>query len=262
MNNDYAAQAARHTRRVLELSSQYLRGHSEAACETLETLWAQTQTYYDNRCDAYAGVLAAHAHTLALWHVNEAYNPEKAISLASLAAERYTEYQQSDTVRAQSEDERRTLQLYLWQTQLICAYAHSMRDNMFDALEWLQKIPAERGGAVYFALLGTVQFSVLRDYHYDPYFPSALALFQLMDQNLPSSVRHVYEEDILRSAYGFYTLYYTHGVKNSQYPVPHDPLYALHLLRRVQPVLSDEQQKTWLQETIDTLQSAIEHGGV
>lgn len=262
MENTYAVQATQHARRVFDLSSQYLRNRSEAACETLDQLLTLTQTYYDNKCDAYAGVLAIHAHMLALWHVNEAYNPEKAMALASLAAERYEEHLQSDTVRAQSEAEHQTMQQYLWQTQLICAYAHSMRDNMFDALEWLQKIPDGRGGAVYLALLGTVQFSLLRDYHYDPYFPSALALFQLMDQNLQPSVRYVFEEDILRSAYGYYTLYYTHGVENPQYPVPHDPQYALYLLRRVQPVLTDEQQKTWLQETIDTLQGAIEHGGV
>lgn len=262
MENTYAAQAAQHARRVLDLSSQYLRNRSETACETLDTLLALTQTYYDNRCDAYAGVLAIHAHMLALWHVNEAYNPEKAVALASLAAERFEEHLQSDALRAQPEAERQTMQQYLWHAQLICAYAHSMQNNLFDALEWLQKIPEGRGGSIYLALLGTVQFSLLCDQHYDPYFPSALGLFQLMDQNLPQSVRYVFEEDILRSAYGYYTLYYTHGVENPQYPVPHDPQYALYLLRRVQQVLTDEQQKAWMQETIDTLLAAIEHGGV
>lgn len=257
MNSDYAAQAAQHARRVMELASAYFRTWSEAASEALVDLYPQTSAYRENGCAGYEGVLAIHAHILALRYVNEAYNPSKAFAFSRLAEQCYRDYLQSDALRTRPSAERETAQRYLEHVWLLCAYVDYVQDNLPGAGDWLMKIPLERVGVSGVALLACVQFRMLCEEGRDAFFQTAFALFQKMDEWFQAPVPYLFEEDILRTAYGFYEMYYTHGVVNPQLAVPYDPARAAAMLRRAEALLTDAQQKAWMRQMA---QQAAERG--
>lgn len=242
------AQAQQHTRRVTDLAGQYLSSHSEAVAEALEGLYSKTMEYYQQRCDGYAGVLATHAHMLALWNVNEHFRPGDAYVYARVAQDCYKEFlddARNNTVQAQE-----SIKVHLRNVWLICAYIEYNNENMHGALDWMRNVQ-EGAGVADLALTATIFFRLTMDEGMDG-FMNAFNMFKMMDQAFTEPLPQPFEEDILRTAYGFYELYYTHSVCDEQESVPYNPALAVGILTRAYGLFHDPQQKEWMQANIDS----------
>lgn len=247
-------QAAQHARRVLDLADKYLTGHSEEAAEELEALYSQTMEYNQKHCNAYEGVLATHAHMLALWNVNEHFRPSEAYTYARTAEEVFREYLDSETVRSDP-SQQQTVMVYLQNVWLICAYCDYSNDELSGAREWLRKIPIDRATVADLALMATVLLRLTMEEGANEFY-TAFAGFRMMDERFTEPPRHLFEEDIIRAAYGFYYLYYTHDVRDSQGDIPYDPSRAVAILTRAYPLFTDAQQKEFMQKNIE---AAMKH---
>lgn len=239
-------QAQRHASRVMELAGQYLQTGSEQASEELVDLYEVTDGFYKQQIDGYEGVKAIHAHILALRYVNEAYNPSKALAYAHIAELGYTE-----CLRTLSPEEQKTTQLYLYQVWQILAYVDYVNDNLHGARQWIAKIPVQEIGASGIALIATVLFRLACEEGRNELFPRAFDLFQGMDKVFTEPARYPFEEDILRSAYSFYEMYYGDINIGQQVSVTYDPNRSVAILMRAWNLLKDPQQKAWLKEDID-----------
>lgn len=239
-------QAEKHAKRIFELAGKYLSAHSEEAAKELETLYTQTSDYHEKKCDAYEGVMAVHAHILALWNVNEHFNLNLAFAYSHLAEECYQKFLISEMPAS----EQQTFRMYLRNVWLLCAYVDYCNDNFYSSQEWLQKLHADQASAADIALTASVLFRLTMEEGVDG-FKNAFLLFQEMDRRFTKTPLHAFEEDILRTAYGFYELYYTHGVYNEQYPIPYNPGLAVQILSRAYPLFTDPQQKEWMQVNIN-----------
>ena len=82
----------------------------------METLFSATESYADQHCPGYEGILAIHTHVLALHYVNESYNPSLALAYSRMAELNYTAY-----LRGLNGRERETALLYQYQVWVICA---------------------------------------------------------------------------------------------------------------------------------------------
>ena len=240
------AQAEQHAARVMELAGQYLKTGSEQASEELVDLYETTEEYCAKKVADYEGVKAIHAHMLALRYVNEAYNPSKALAYAHIAELAYTAY-----LPVLPAEQQKTTQVYLYQVWQILAYVDYVNDDLHGAYQWLKKIPPEAFDLSKVALSATVLFRLAYEEGQNERFSHAFKLFLAMDQMFTEPVRYPFEEDILRSAYSLYEMYYGDKNVGQQVSVAYDPNRSVAILTRARDLLKDSQQKAWLQEDID-----------
>ena len=252
------AQAAQHTRQVTELAGKYLSEHSEEAAEALESLYSKTMEYYQQHCNAYEGVLATHAHILALWNVNEYFCPSEAYVYARASEQAFREYLNSEAVR-RDPAQQQTAMTFLQNVWLICAYCDYSNDELWGAWEWLKKIPAERASVTDLALTATVLLRLTMEKGINEFY-TAFTSFQMMDERFTKPPLQLFEEDIIRTAYGFYYMYYTHDVRDSQGNIPYDPSRAVAILTRAYPLFTDSQQKEFMQKNIDSAMKKLLNG--
>lgn len=243
-------QAEKHATQIFALAGRYLSKHSEDAIKELETLYDQTWEYYKMKCSAYDGVMAVHAHILALWNINEHFNLSLALAYSHLAEECYQKFLKSETISRMSAEEQQTFRMYLKNTWLICAYVDYCNDDFYGSQRWLQNIGYERTGVAVVALMASIIFRLTMDEGREN-FLGPFHMFQTMDQMFTQPVLHQFEEDIIRTAYGFYELYYTHGVCDSAESVPYNPELAVRILTRAYSLFTDPQQKEWMQVNIN-----------
>ena len=243
------AQAAQHGRQVTELAGKYLSERSEEAAETLETLYSKTTEYYQQHFSAYEGVLATHAHILALWNVNERFRPSEAYIYARAAEEAFREYLNSEAVRSDPAQQQAAI-VFLQNVWLICAYCDYSNEELSGAREWLRRIPANRATTADLALTATVLLRLTMEEGINEFY-TAFSAFQMMDERFTKPALYLFEEDIIRTAYGFYYLYYTHGVRDTQGTIPYEPSRAVAILTRAYPLFTDAQQKEFMQKNID-----------
>lgn len=64
--NNLYKQAEKHGQQVMELAGAYFREPSPEAGRELETLFSATESYADQHCPGYEGILAIHTHVLVL----------------------------------------------------------------------------------------------------------------------------------------------------------------------------------------------------
>lgn len=245
--------AEKHAAEVFHLADRYLREHSEDAAQKLKDLYDQTWDYYKQGCAAYDGVMALHAHVLALWNVNEHFNLSLAFAYSHLAEECYRKFLDSEAVSALAEVDQRVYRLYLKHVRLICAYVDYSNDDLYGAQRWLQTIGFENLEVAAVALMAAVLFRMTMDEGRED-FLAPFNMFRAMDQMFVKPVRYLFEEDILRTAYGFYELYYTHGVCDPAESVPYHPELAAQILTRAYALFTDPQQKEWMLDNINDAQ--------
>lgn len=248
------ALAASHAKRVTEYAAKYLSTHDEDAAEALEDLYGKTEAYYRERYSDYAGVLASHAHILALWNINEHFRPDAARAYAHTAERCYREYMDSESARGNL-NLKQTLKAYFENARLICGYLDYNDDDLQGAMRWVQDIAAT-GNATVIALGATILLRQAVEEGRDSFMP-AFKMFQQMDEMFTEPTRQLFEEDIIRAAYGFYELCYTHGVYDPAHPVPFDPGRAVRILTRARDLLRSPEQRAWMQEDIDEAKSKM-----
>lgn len=251
-------QAEEYAKQVMELAGKYLSEHSEKAAETLEGLYSKTICYYQKQCKAFDGVLAIHAHILALWNVNEHFRPSEAYTYASAADACFTEYLASEVMQNDL-PQQQSIRGMLQNVWLICAYCDYSKEELSSARAWLNKIPADRATAADIALMATILLRLTMEKGVDE-FLAAYALFHRMDEMFTETPLQLFEEDIIRTAYGFYALYYTHDVRDSQVQVPYDPDRAVAILMRAYPLFTDPQQREYMQENINMARKHLAGG--
>ncbi len=245
-----ASQAEEHAGRIFALADRYMLRHSEAAAEELKALYDQTADYCRQGCAAYDGVMALHAHVLALWNVNGHFDRSLAFAYAHQAEESYQKFLDSDAVSAMMEVDQRVYRMYLKNVRLICAYVDYCSGDLYGAQQWLQKIGVENPEVSAVALMASVLFRLTMDEGRED-FLAPFELFRAMDQMFVQPLRHPFEEDILRTAYGFYELYYTHGVCDPARSVPYDPAQAVRILTRACALFADARKKEWMLDKIN-----------
>lgn len=246
-------QAEQHAERILALTDRYFTHHSEEAAQQLQALYHRTGDYYRQGFPAYEGVLALHTHVLALWNVNEHFRLSLALVYARQAEACYQEFLHSGAVSALMETDRRVYCLYLKHVRLICAYVDYCNDDLYGAQQWLAKIGSENPDLPMVALTAAVLFRLTMEEGRED-FLAPFWMFRAMDEMFTKPLRHPFEEDILRTAYGFYELYYTHSVCDPAQSVPYDPALAVRILTRAYVLFTDPQQKEWMLDNIHDAQ--------
>lgn len=247
----------KHTRLVMELAGKYMSEHSESAAKQLSGLYPQTLVYYgqfSSTDPSFHGVVAIHAHMLALWNINEHFRPNEAQTYALVAQECYKK-----AIDASPELPKETL-LYLEQVQLICAYIDYYNDNFQGALNWLKDVDIANTTATVLALAATALFRLSAEEGANA-FQTAYDLFGRMDRQFRATPHFSFEEDILRAGYGFYEMYFTHPRENDNgdpFPfAPHDPAKALEILTRACSLLTVEAQIGYMREDIESVEKKL-----
>ena len=248
--NNLYKQAEKHGQQVMELAGAYFREQSPEAGRELETLFSATESYADQHCPGYEGILAIHTHVLALHYVNESYNPSLALAYSRMAELNYTAY-----LRGLNGRERETALLYQYQVWVICAYVAYDGDDFRGALEWLKKLPSSRFGTAELGLAALAQLRMACEQGEEALLRPAFEMLQAMDGLFREPLRYLFEEDIVRAAYSFYEMFFTRGIVHPELPVPYAPDRAASMLIRAKDLLKDSQQREWLQRDIDKLKA-------
>lgn len=243
-------QAERHAGRIFVLAGRCFSKHSAEAARELERLYHQTWDYYRQGCIAYDGVMGIHAHALALWNVNGHSESGPASAQAHLAEGCYCRFLNSEAVSAMPATERQGYCAYLKNVRLICAYVDYCNDDLYGSRNWLQTIGFENMEAPEVALMAAVLFRLTMEEDRKD-FLAPFHLFCKMDKMFTKPVAHLFEEKILCTAYGFYGLYYTHGICDPEKSVPYDPGLAVRILTRSCALFVSPRQKERMQEAID-----------
>lgn len=228
-----------YTKYILNCATQYLHSRSEKHSLALVDLYPRTEALAKTK-PIHKFTLAIHAHNLALRYVESPFRPTEAAKYAKVADESYAEAEASTPME--------NLNVYKNQVKIIRAYCARQADEFDEA----RRLMADVGvSGIGMALIATI-FVNLAHEEDRVYFRPAFELFEKMDAMINEPVKWKFEEDILRAAYNFYYLYYTHQMKDPEDPdvAPKDINKALDLLYKIRALLTDPEQIEWVDEDI------------
>ena len=242
--NEYA-------KKIMDLCAAYLQRRDTAAAKELEKLLPTTDGYLPRNDPAVPGVAALHYCILALYNVETSFHPDVARKYA-LTSENFFEGYLKQSALTMPKVEYRQTKIWQEAMTIVRAYCDYWNDDFETALATLGRLEAN---SLTLALAGSAMtrmaYEVDPSYAY-PAFDTLVKMDELLQRD--EAIDWTYRQDIYRTAYGFLTLFYTSG--NVSFPdeprITHDVSRALTYAYKIYGLVTDEQQKTWAMEDIET----------